>query len=410
LSILKKIIPIALSLSMIACGGGETSKSPSSNNPDDGNSSTPSTPELTLQLSESSVTVDENNKTSVSFSTSYSGSAQLTYTVNYESTDSVNLSVSEQALSIDAKEVEQDDTLQAEVTVTDGTISSSQSISISINNIPDLTFNLDTALIELEENSNAIFQLNPVEPSNVGVEYTISYSTEINEASISVENNELLIDVNELENDKSTTVTITASLPDKNITFEQSVELTLFNSSFGQLKAWSDVDAIFEFNDFKALPAFYAKAAYLHKAISYSEHKTYIDEYDALLSSVINQKGDFSSHSFIDAIASYEQNTMTESEVEDAFNLFKTQLLAQYDPLIEQLNAVASQLEGKVPLLSVGKLDYISEYEAFSGIVGDTLLGGFSESTWVFTPENSVLESLIPMLGVSDCNASSTGE
>ena len=201
LSILKKIIPITLSLSMIACGGGETSKSPSNNISPDGSSSTPSTPELTLQLSESSVTVDENNKTSVSFSTNYSGSAQLTYTVNYENTDSVTLSASEQVLSIDAKEVEQDVTLQAEVTVTDGTISSSQSISISINNIPDLTFNVDTALIELEENSNAVFQLNPVEP-NDGVEYTISFSTEINDVSISVENNELLIVVNELENDK----------------------------------------------------------------------------------------------------------------------------------------------------------------------------------------------------------------
>ena len=302
---------------MIACGGGGTSKSPSSNNSDEGNSTTPST--------------------------------------------------------------------------------------------PDLTFQLDTALIELEENSNAVFQLNQVEP-NEAIEYTISFSIEINEASLSIENNELLIDVNELENDKSTKVTITASLPDKSITFEQSVELTLFNSSFEQFKAWSDVDAIFEFNDFSLLPAFYAKAAYLHRAISYSEHKTYIDEYNTLLTSVKNQKVDFSSHSFIDAIASYEQNTMTESEVEDAFNIFKTQLLAQYDPLIEQLNAVASQLEGKVPLLSVGKLKYIPEYEAFSGIVGDTSLGGFSESTWAFTPENSVLESLIPMLGASDCKASSTGE
>ncbi|WP_417801056.1 hypothetical protein [Tenacibaculum sp.] len=407
MSILNKTIPIILSLVLSACGGSTDGGSNTSNNanPDGDNSNGNQTPELTLALESSAISINESANNTINITTNYTGSSSLSYSVNIDDGSPVNLSISDQVLSIEASAVDEDIEVDAEIVVTDGELSASQPLTISVINIPNLMFDLDVTEVSLEGNSSTSVKLHPVEVV-ADVTYSVSFDPFQDAIATVIENNELIISANELDNDYVGTMSIVANHQSKDLSYSQKLPVELINSSMKPVKAWASIDQVFEFDDFNNIPAFYAKVAYLHKAVSYSEYKSYIAEFDDLLAHAKSQKQTIDSQSFIDAISKYDQNELTETEVKATFNSFKSSVIAEYDPLIRKLNELSELFEGQLPLLSKGQFNYLPEFDSFSGIVGDEKLGAFLEGEWRFSDENKVLEKLLPVLGVSDCPVS----
>lgn len=352
MSILNKTIPIILSLVLSACGGSTDGGSNTSNNanPDGDNSNGNQTPELTLALESSAISINESANNTINITTNYTGSSSLSYSVNINDGSPVNLSVSNQILSIEASAVDEDIEVAAEIVVTDGELSASQSLTISVINIPNLMFDLDVTEVSLEENSSTSVKLHPVEVV-ADVTYSVSFDPFQDAIATVIENNELIISANELDNDYVGTLSIVANHQNKDLSYSQKLPVELINSSMKPVKAWASIDQVFEFDDFNNIPAFYAKVAYLHKAVSYSEYKSYIAEFDDLLAHAKSQKQTIDSQSFIDAISKYDQNELTEAEVKATFNSFKSSVIAEYDPLIQKLNELSELFEGQLPLL-----------------------------------------------------------
>ncbi|MFQ3202442.1 hypothetical protein [uncultured Pseudoalteromonas sp.] len=407
MSIINKTIPIILSLVLSACGGSTDGGSNTSNNAntDGDNSYGNQTPELTLTLESNAVSINESENNTVNITTNYTGSSSLSYSVNIDNGASVEISVSDQVLSIEASTVDADIEVDAEIVVTDGELSASQSLTISVINIPNLMFDLDVTEVSLEENSSTSVKLHPVEVVP-DVTYSISFDHIQDAIATVIENNELILSANELDNDYVGTLSIVANHQSKDLSYSQTLPVELLNSSMKPVKAWASMDKVFEFDDFNNIPAFYAKTAYLHKAVSYSGFKSYIAEFDDLLAHAKSQKQNIDSQSFIDAISKYDQNEMTETEVKATLSSFKSSVIAEYDLLIQKLNELSELFEGQLPLLSIGQFNYLPEFDSFSGIVGDEKLGAFIEGEWRFSDENKVLEKLLPVLGVSDCPVS----
>jgi len=127
-----KICMIAFATStLMACGGGggDTSSSQISSTP------TPTPINLTLSISSESVQMNEGTSESISFSATYSGDKELIYTVDVSGVEGVTVTQVGEDITITASEMSKlINNATIKLDVTDGSVSDSDSLSVSIIN------------------------------------------------------------------------------------------------------------------------------------------------------------------------------------------------------------------------------------------------------------------------------------
>lgn len=77
----------------------------------------------------------------------------------------------------------------------------------------------------------------------------------------------------------------------------------------------------------------------------------------------------------------------------------KTIAGAEYNKLAANINLLASLTNDNLPALPSLNYQYSDKYQVFSGIIGNSVMGGFEGDVWEFNPQYQFLNTLIPSLG-----------
>jgi len=79
---------------------------------------------------------------------------------------------------------------------------------------------------------------------------------------------------------------------------------------------------------------------------------------------------------------------------------------SEYNKLLEKINELAMLSDEVVPQLVVDSFGYVDDYSVFSGIIGASNMGAFTENKWQFSEKYQILDTLIPTLGNTyECTA-----
>ncbi|XQW84079.1 hypothetical protein ACOYR1_13150 [Thalassotalea piscium] len=243
------------------------------------------------------------------------------------------------------------------------------------------------------------------------ISYALIFSPEISEASAQVVNNELVITVGELENEVSSTLSITVSSSNSDVTaIEKTIHLSLINTSvevvLSEVELWKNSEKVFKFDDFDDAVTFYAKSAYFNGGLDNSAIAGKISEFTAIKQSSMEKKSSLEVTQLTEASVNYQNNSITETELKELLVNVKTLAGAEYNKLAENIDLLASLTNNNLPALPSLNYQYSDKYQAFSGIIGNTQMGTFDGESWKFNQQYQFLNTLIPSLGNTEtCEA-----
>ncbi|MFT4848712.1 MAG: hypothetical protein ACJA0H_000428 [Francisellaceae bacterium] len=275
---------------------------------------------------------------------------------------------------------------------------------------PTLSLSLEQTTLTVNENEQGIISLGTSYTGQSTIDYTVSFSPEISGVTAEIVDKKLQINVDELENEHVVTLTVSASSTADNLLAEQSVDVLLNNASvvmiINEVELWTDVDAVFKFDDFELLLPVYAKTAYLNGAMTKSEYQIKTLEFETLKVEAVNKKLSEENTLLSEGIADYREKLITETELVTLLSEVKNLASNQYNSLAEKINELAQLTNDTLPLLSITSFDYIDEYVVFSGIIGAQSMGVFTAGEWKFSEQYQFIETLIPALGkTNECAA-----
>jgi hypothetical protein len=268
---------------------------------------------------------------------------------------------------------------------------------------PTLSLSLSESTIAISENEQSVITLGTSYTGQSIIDYTVSFSSDIPGVTAEVIDKELQINVDELENEHVITLIISASSKVDNLWAEKSIEINLNNLSvtavIDEVELWTDVNAVFKFDDFDLLLPLYAKTAYFNGAITKSEYQIKTSEFETLKVEAVNNKSSEENTLLSKGVADYQGNLITETELVTLLSEVKKLASNEYNSLAEKVNELAQLTNDTLPLLSNTSFDYIDEYVVFSGIIGAQSMGVFTGGEWKFSEQYQFIETLIPALG-----------
>lgn len=274
-----------------------------------------------------------------------------------------------------------------------------------------LSFSLGEASLAINEQEEAKVALTLDYTGTGDISYAIAFSPEVDEVSAEVINNELVITANELENALSSTLSITVSSSNSDVTaIERTLNLSLINRSveavLAEVELWKDTEQVFKFDDFDNAVFFYTKSAYFNGGLDNSAIAEKLKEFTAIKQSSVEKKSSPEVKLLADASANYQNNSITETELKGFLVNVKTLAGAEYNKLAENINLLASLNNDNLPALPSLNYQYSDKYQAFSGIIGNTQMGSIVGESWKFNQQYQFLNTLIPFLGnTTTCEA-----
>jgi len=277
---------------------------------------------------------------------------------------------------------------------------------------PTLSLSVDQSSLTINENEQGVIALSTTYNGQSSIDYTVSFSSEITGVTTEIIDKNLQITINELENDHVTTITVMASSTADNLSAEQSIEINLTNTSVAsvieEVELWTDIDAVFKFDDFDPalLPTIYAKAAYFNGALTSTEYQNQVSDFTVLKAESISQKSAEENTSLSTGVVDYQKNSLTETELVALLDKAKILANNEYNKLVEKVNELALLSDDTMPALPLDTFGYVETYGVFSGVIGATSMGTFVEEKWQFSEKYQMLDTLIPALGnTNECSA-----
>jgi len=243
------------------------------------------------------------------------------------------------------------------------------------------------------------------------ISYAIAFSPEVDEVSAEVINNELIINVNELENELTSTLSITVSSSNSDVTaIEKTLELSLTNRSveavLAEVELWKNSEQVFKFDDFDNVVTFYTKSAYFNGGLDNSAIAEKITEFTSIKQNSMNKKSSTEVTQLAEASVNYQNNSITETELKEFLVNVKTLAGAEYNKLTKNINLLASLTNDNLPALPSVNYQYSDNFHVFSGIIGNTQMGSLVGESWTFNQEYQFLNTLIPSLeNTTTCEA-----
>jgi len=236
------------------------------------------------------------------------------------------------------------------------------------------------------------------------ISYAIAFSPEVDEVSAEVINNELIINVNELENELTSTLSITVSSSNSDVTaIEKTLELSLTNRSveavLAEVELWKNSEQVFKFDDFDNVVTFYTKSAYFNGGLDNSAIAEKITEFTSIKQNSMNKKSSTEVTQLAEASVNYQNNSITETELKEFLVNVKTLAGAEYNKLTKNINLLASLTNDNLPALPSVNYQYSDNFHVFSGIIGNTQMGSLVGESWKFNQQYQFLNTLIPSLG-----------
>jgi hypothetical protein len=276
---------------------------------------------------------------------------------------------------------------------------------------PTLSFSLKETSLEINEQEEVKVALSLDYTGAGDISYALAFSPAIDEVSAQVLNNELVITASELENATNTTLTITVSSSNSDVsTIQKTLELSLINTSADavlvEVGLWKGAEQVFKFDDFDNAVTFYSKSAYYNGELDNSAIAEKLTEFTAIKQNSIGKKSSPEVTQLAEASVNYQNNLITETELKGFLVNVKTLAGAEYNKLTENINLLASLTNDNLPALPSLNYQYSDKYQAFSGIIGNTQMGTFDGELWKFNQQYQFLNTLIPSLGnTTTCEA-----
>ncbi|OUR60535.1 hypothetical protein A9Q74_13020 [Colwellia sp. 39_35_sub15_T18] len=274
-----------------------------------------------------------------------------------------------------------------------------------------LSFSLAETSLAINEQEKAKITLTLDYTGTGDLSYAIEFLPSTNKASAQVINNDLIITINELENALTSTLSITVSSSNSDVTaIEKTLELSLINTSvevvLAEVELWKNSEQVFKFDDFDDAVTFYTKSAYFYGGLDNSAIAEKLTEFTAIKQSSMEKKSSPEVTQLAEALANYQNNSITETELKTFLMNVKTMAGAEYNKLAGNINLLASLTNDNLPPLPSLNYQYSDKYQAFSGIIGNTQMGSFDGESWKFNQQYQFLNNLIPSLGnTTTCEA-----
>lgn len=269
---------------------------------------------------------------------------------------------------------------------------------------PTISFSLAEMSLAINEQEEAKVALTLDYTGTGDISYAVAFSPEIDEVSAKVINNELVITANELENALSSTLSITVSSSNSDVTaIEKTLELSLINTSvdavLAEVELWKDTEQVFKFDDFDNAASFYTKSAYFNGGLDNSAIAGKLTEFTSIKQSSVEKKSSPEVIKLAEASANYQNNSITETELKTFLMNVKTMAGAEYNKLAENINSLALLTNDNLSAFPTLTYQYSEAYQAFSGIIGNTQMGDYEGDIWKFNQRYQFLNTLIPTLG-----------
>lgn len=274
-----------------------------------------------------------------------------------------------------------------------------------------LSFSLGEASIAINEQEEAKVALTLDYAGTGDISYAIAFSPEVDEVTAQIINNELIITASDLENAASSTLSITVSSSNNDVTaIEKTLELSLINKSveavLSEVELWKNSEQVFKFDDFDNAVTFYTKSAYFNGGLDNSAIAEKLTEFTAIKQNSIGKNSSPEVTQLAEASVNYQNNSITETELKELLVNVKTLAGAAYNKLAENINLLASLTNDNLPALPTLNYQYSDKYQAFSGIIGNTQMGSLVSESWKFNSHYQFLNTLIPSLGnTTTCEA-----
>jgi len=376
------------------CGGSESN-----------NDKTQPAPTLTFSLTNTDISLAENSTIEVPLNASYSGNEAIDYSAQVIEGDSklIAISLNKNTMILSANEVSTSSRFK--INVTASAADRSKTIQLTV----DVTTNLATVYqLNLSDDAGSHHVSQEQKRLNINLlehtdsskfaHYTFSTSPKISAITASVAEQVLTIAIGDLENDVTTTLTVTGTVDGLSDTLK--IDLALTNTSgqdvLRESTLWLDENAT-QFDDFTRVAPRYAQAAYLSGNLSTSGKQQLMNDFNAavaeakaLTTSEINQE-------LADASASYQAKAITETTFLQVLQQYKNALQQASSQIIIALNAIAKQ-DDSLPTIPHSPYQYIEQYQAFSAVVSHSQLGSFQDNNWVFSGSYQFLNQLVPVL------------
>lgn len=396
---------IIICVTLTGCGGGGGNES--------SNSTTQPTPILTFSLSTTEVTLAESATTDITLSANYNGNEQINYSAQLieGNSASVSISVTNNKLTLTANDVTANSSLKINITASAANLSKTVPLTLNVTNTPATMYQLKLAdaaqsQMVLAERKSLSINLFENTDSNQSPYYTFSTEPVTSTINASIVDNVLTLAIGELENDVTTTLTATGSIDGLSDTFE--ISLVLSDTSGERLReevgSWLG-DNAFQFNDLIHVAPNYAQMAYLSGSINASEKQQVLTDFNAAVAQAQTIATSDTYYSLVEASANYQVAIITESELSQAFELYRATLQAASSQIITSINAITKHTS-HLPILPDSPYEYVAQYQAFSAVIGPNQLGRFEGNSWIFSEQYQSLNQLVPVLGTpSDCLA-----
>ncbi|GIU03517.1 hypothetical protein TUM4261_01300 [Shewanella sp. c952] len=227
---------VIISLILSACGGGSDDNSGST--PDNGGSSGNNAPTLSLELS--SISLEEGKTKNITIDAQDADGDSLSYSVT-SSNAAVSGSANSDSLTISVSEVESDLSAIITLTVSDGKISTSKTITVAVkdkpNSIPIIS--LAESEIILRSNSTADIAFTAVDADGDELSYAFTSTSSAISAAISGEY--LVITAGDVAAGSTVTLTITVSDGKDSVVKDITVSIIKY---VAYSVSWVDAEAI----------------------------------------------------------------------------------------------------------------------------------------------------------------------
>ncbi len=276
---------------------------------------------------------------------------------------------------------------------------------------PTISLSLGQSSLAINEQEEAKVALTSDYTGTGDIVYAITFAPILKELSAQIIDNELVITASELKNTLTSTLTVTASSSNGDVTaINETINLSLINTSVDPLLAevelWKDSEQVFKFDDFDNAITFYTKSAYFNGGLDNSAVTEKVAEFTTIKQNALEQISSAEVTLLVNASANYQNNSISETELQAILSNVKTLAGAQYNKLAQHINVLASLTNNTTPALPSLTYQFNDRYQAFSGIIGNTQMGAFDGDTWTFNQEYLFLNTLIPVLGnTTNCQA-----
>jgi hypothetical protein len=226
------ILLVTFTLLLSACGGGSSESNKTTEVIPKNNS------DAIVILTENTVTVNENSTGNLYFSVDYTGSNNLTKSVN-SNNDLVSVSISGDQIHWSTKSVTDLTTAIITLEVSSGNTSAKKNITMSIND-NSLAVNL-SKIDSLSENSTQSLSFNQSYTGNEAVIYSISSSNNAySSVAIDPSNHEITINTHDIKGAKFKNVTITLDAIAGDLSSSDSVTFSVLNNTVNTLSINTD--------------------------------------------------------------------------------------------------------------------------------------------------------------------------